>query len=119
MQANCFGVTRVDLSDNGLENLQVEAGTVVALTWTFVGVEKPIKAKGFTINNWMDQQDARVLVILNKYKDEKVTDKNFSNVYKLTFQSNDGIGPELNLEQKHQWDADTKKTFTTLCKGTW
>lgn len=47
-----------DLGKNGLENLWVEAGTIMALTWTSMGVEKSIEAKNFTINNWMSLQDA-------------------------------------------------------------
>lgn len=39
------------------------------LTWTSTGVEKPIEAKNFTINNWLGLQNSRILVILNgKYR---------------------------------------------------
>ena len=50
----------------------------------------------------MDARNEIFDPIFTKHKDDKVTDKDFSGVYKLTFQSDGGIGSELNLEQKHQ-----------------
>ena len=67
----------------------------------------------------MDRQKQIFDLILIKYKDHKITKKDFNNRYKLTFQSNGEIGSIFNLDKKNQWDAYTEKIFTTLHKGTW
>lgn len=56
--------------------------------------------------------------MLTKFRDDKVTDMDFSNVYKFIFQFNYRIRSGLNLGHENQWDADKLKTFTTLYKAT-
>lgn len=65
----------------------------------------------------MDAREQIFDTTLTKLRDDKVTDKDSSGVYRFTFQSNGGIGSGLNLGQENQWDADTLKTSTTLRKG--
>lgn len=79
----------LDLDNNGLKNLRIEAGTTLEFTQTPLGAEKPIKAKGFTINNWMGLQDAHVLVLLNSgyRKLQKTSDPPMTTLFESTGQA--------------------------------
>lgn len=58
------------------------------------------KSLSFFLDKTMDVQNQNFDLIFTKHINNKVTDKDFSSVYKLTFQSNKGIDSEFNIDQK-------------------
>lgn len=60
-----LGQKELDLRSDELKTIFVDIETIVIFTWTFVGVDKYIKLRGVIIDNWIDLQNAGVLVIPN------------------------------------------------------
>lgn len=61
-----LGKLELDLIGNGLQNVYIDAGTIVILIQTPIKADKPIEAYSIKINNQIDLQDTRVIV----WKDE-------------------------------------------------